>query len=282
MKLMKRFWVLMLLVSFLSCKKESNNPTPKDETYLNVAYGTDTAQKMDVYLPGVRSITETKVLIVIHGGAWFSGDKSEFTEFVPALKKRLSNYAMFNINYRLAKVGGNFFPTQEDDVKAAVNYIYSKAEEYKINKDKIVLLGASAGAHLALQEAYKNDQGKIKAVVDFFGPADMTALYNFSPSITRSLMQLLLSGAPTSNPQMYQLSSPINFVSAQSPPTIILHGGKDDVVPIASSVQLKDKLQANGVITVMYTYPNEGHGWFGPTLEDSFDKIAAFLLSQVK
>ena len=215
---------------------------------------------------------------MVHGGAWESGDKADFNEYIPVFKQRLPNYAIFNINYRLAVLPStNLFPTQETDVKAAFSFISGKAGEYKFNLDKLAVLGASAGGHLALLQTYKNAGPKVKALVDMFGPTDITALYNASNSITQLGLKYLLNGTPASNATLYQSSSPINYVTSQSPPTLILHGGADPLVPIAQSTALKEKLETAGVTVQMVTYPLEGHSWTGASLADTYDKITAFL-----
>ncbi|MDQ6610111.1 MAG: alpha/beta hydrolase [Bacteroidota bacterium] len=255
-----------------------NVQTLTEQTITDVSYGSDPAQKMDVYLPADRTVATTKVFIMIHGGAWESGDKIDFNEYIPVFKQRLSNYAIFNINYRLTTLPfANTFPTQENDVKAAFDFIIKKATAYKFNADKLAVLGASAGGHLALLQAYKNAAPKVKALVDMFGPTDMIALYNSSPPLTQTGMNYLLNGTPSSNPTLYQSSSPINYVTAQSPPTLILHGGVDPLVPIAQSTALKNKLVTAGVPVQMVTYPLEGHGWTGASLSDTYDKITGFL-----
>ncbi|HVK97257.1 MAG TPA: alpha/beta hydrolase, partial [Flavisolibacter sp.] len=237
--------------------------------------------RMDIYLPANRSADSTRVLVIIHGGAYTSGDKTEFNAYIPSIKQKLPGYAIFNINYKLAAGNVNAFPTQENDVKAALDFVVSKAAEYTVNGDKLVLLGASSGAHLALLQAFKYPVPKVKAVVDFFGPTDFVTLYNAAPRFTQIGLQLLLSGTPVANPDVYSRSSPINFVGSDSPPTIIFHGQKDDIVPISQSTSLKIKLDASGVPNQIFIYPNESHGWFGATLDDSFNKIAAFLLTHV-
>lgn len=267
---------------FIACQKETNtaeNNTSVAKTILNVSYGSDTAQRMDVYLPANRNTTDTKVLVMIHGGAWTTGDKTDFNEYLPVFKQRLPGYALFNINYRLASLPSvNIFPTQEEDVKAAIASILSKETEYSFNKNKLVLLGASAGAHLALLQSYKNSSPKINAVVDMFGPTDMVSLYNsFTDPLERAISQALLNGTPTTNPTGYQASSPINFVTAQSPPTLILHGGQDPLVPLAQSTALKAKLETAGVPVQMVVYPSEGHSLTGQNLLDAYDRITAFL-----
>jgi acetyl esterase/lipase len=283
---MKRWFPVFCLAFVISCQKENNggnNSTPATEqTILNVAYGTNAEQKMDVYLPAGRTTTSTKVMILIQGGAWSTGDKTDFAAYVDTLKKRQPDYAIFNINYRLATTSGNFFPTQENDVKAAYDFVVSKSNEYKVSQ-KIVLLGASAGGHLALLQAYKQlAPVKAKAVIDFFGPTDMVEMHNnpVNPLLV-PVIQTLLGGTPAINPTLYQQSSPINFVAVESPPTIILHGGVDPLVAVSQSTSLDAKLFTKGVVHQYVFYPTEGHGWTGATLTHSFNAIQAFLAANV-
>ncbi|MBC7873817.1 MAG: prolyl oligopeptidase family serine peptidase, partial [Ferruginibacter sp.] len=155
--------------------------------------------------------------------------------------------------------------------------------EYAVS-DKLVLLGASAGGHLALLQAYKYATPvKIKAVIDFFGPADLAEMYNNPASIFAppALLATVIGATPTSNPAIYQQSSPINFVTAQSPPTIILQGGVDPLVAPTQSLSLKTKLDAMGVVNQYVFYPTETHGWSGANLTHSFNAIQTFLSANV-
>jgi acetyl esterase/lipase len=283
-----RILVLLAFVTlFFSCTK---NNTPLDpqaivaSNSLNVPYGTDPLQKMDMYLPAGRTTATIKVVIIIHGGGWNLGDKSDMTSYVEPLQNFLPGYAVFNINYRLAASVSTIFPTQENDVKAAIDFINSKRAEYNIS-DKFVLLGVSAGAHLSLLQAYKYSTPKIKAVVDFFGPTDMAAMYNDPASIfvPASDIALLFGGAtPATNPTIYAQSSPITFVNAQSVPTIILHGGLDALVKVSQATSLRDKLALNNIVHQYVFYPNEAHGWAGANLLDSYLKIQTFLNTNVQ
>ena len=136
---------------------------------------------MDIYLPADRRVDSTKILVMIHGGGWTTGDKSDFTSSVDTLKKRLPDYGIFNINYRLSTGINNPFPTQETDVQAAVRYIYGKASDYQVSYKKFVLMGASAGGHLAMLQGYKDSiPVKPQAIVSFFGPSDLLDMY-FNP-----------------------------------------------------------------------------------------------------
>ncbi|MDQ6843590.1 MAG: alpha/beta hydrolase [Bacteroidota bacterium] len=287
---MKKIFLLFFftpVVVFFSCQKSidpGNQPQNINaKTVLNVSYGIDPLQNMDVYLPADRSVSSTKVLIMIHGGAWESGDKTDLSEYVDTMKIRLPGYAIFNINYRLSINGVNTFPAQENDTKAALQYIVDNAANYLISK-KIVLLGVSAGGHLALLQGYKYNTPVVpKAIVSFFGPTDITAMYNdpADPLIPPELA-IIVGKTPAQDPALYASSSPVNFVSSSSPPTILLHGGQDPLVKPSQAVTLQAKLQAAGVSNEYVFYPDEGHGWFGPHLTDSFNKIQAFLAANVQ
>ncbi|HMO31898.1 MAG TPA: alpha/beta hydrolase [Lacibacter sp.] len=270
---------LFLLLALAGCKKKDQPAGNAAQVLLNVSYGSHARHRMDVHLPANRSETNTPVLIMIHGGGWTEGDKADFAPFVDTLKRRLPHYAIFNINYRLAGNGLHLFPAQEEDVKQCVDFIYSRREAYKIS-GRFAMAGASAGGHLALLHSYKyNTPVKIKAVVDFFGPTDLTAFYNNPPSFLVPLLLLNVTGTtPALSPSLYQQSSPLTFAVAGSPPTIILQGGADVVVPPSQSILLRDRLAAVGVPHEYVFYPAGGHGdWNAATYADAFSKIERFL-----
>src|SRR5918993_4509245 len=202
---MKNVLFLLMVMGLISCKKgDDKDPVVIEpaKNHLEVAYGSDPEQTMDIYLPAGRSADTTKLILMIHGGAWISGDKSEFTPYISKLQQLFPGYAIANMDYRLASVAGNFFPTQENDVKAAIDFLLSKRTQYLFS-DKMVLFGASAGGHLSALQAYKNANPRIRVVVDMFGPTDMVDLYNAANFQTQAAMQLLMNGTPASNPTMY-------------------------------------------------------------------------------
>jgi acetyl esterase/lipase len=270
-------------IIFISACKKNDSPDPgsQESVTKNVSYGTHTQQKMDVYLPANRSTATTKVMIMIHGGGWNTGDKTDLDIYVDSLRKREPSYAVFNLNYRLANTP-DLFPAQENDVKAAVEFIYSRRNEYNIS-DKFVLLGASAGAHLALLQGYKHTTTiRPKAIVDFFGPTDLVELYNNPPNpLVQPLLISVTGGNPTTHATIYAESSPINYVTPASPPTLILQGGLDIIVGVSQSALLNIRLFTAAITHQLISYPTEGHGWTGANLTDSFNKIQAFLTANV-
>lgn len=288
MKIKNTLFAFATLLILSSCKHEevTDNTDPSiAKTIVNVSYGADPLQKIDVYLPANRSTTTTKVIILIHGGSWISGDKTDFNAIVDTLKKRMPDYALFNINYRLfGLLNNNVFPTQENDVKAAIEFINNNAATYHISK-KFVLIGASAGGHLAMLQGFKNTMPvKVKAIVSFFGPSDMADMYNNpAPGTPPEGIAILLNGTPGTNPALYEQSSPVTFINATSPPTILLHGGTDDLVKPSQSVAVQNKLDAAGVINQYVFYPAAGHGdWDAATYADAFNKIQVFLAANVE
>jgi acetyl esterase/lipase len=280
---MKMLLALLLSMSiFTTCNRAQESAgiqkSVPAKTFLNVAYGKDTLQRMDLHLPGNRSADSTPVIVLIHGGGWAGGDKSEFAAVVPVLQQKLPQYAIVNMNYRLANQITNHFPTQENDVQAALQFLVNGAGEYGISKN-IVLLGASAGAHLALLQAYKHNTPVVpKAVVSFFGPTDMTELYNRQSNAYYQMgLQLLIGGTPATKPGVFLQASPIHFAGKQKVPTLMLHGGKDGLVPVSQSKALKEKLDKSGVPADLVVYPADGHGWYGANLTNSYERIEAFL-----
>jgi acetyl esterase/lipase len=284
---MKTIFTLITIMSiFTACNRAEEQPIvlPTNQPYVarNVGYGSDTLQRMDVYLPANRNAASTPALVLIHGGGWTGGSKTEFDAYIDTLQRRLPEYAIFNIDYRLAN-GNNLFPTQEQDVKAAIDFISSKASSYSISTNHVSLLGFSAGGHLALLQGYKYGTPKVKAVIDFFGPTDLVTMYN-NPwhQLVPYALQMITGATPQSKPELYRNSSPVNFITPQTPPTLILHGGLDNIVDISQSRLLKTKLDAVGVANELIVYPNERHGWYGSNLTHSFNQVERFLRQNVR
>lgn len=282
------FLPLLLYMSLLTSYQQNDNTIFATNENLpakiisDLAYGKDAKQKMDVYLPEGRSGDSTYSLILIHGGGWNSGNKSDFASYIDSFRRRIPGYAIFNINYRLFN-GGHRFPSQEEDIRAAMEFIASRTGEFNVAKDKFILLGASAGAHLALLQAYKNNDPAIKAVIDFFGPTDLTSMYEnpWHPYVTMAL-EMITGTTPSKNAGLYKESSPVSYIKPSSPPTLIFHGAKDQVVDVSQSKLLREKLDKAGVKNELVIYPSHRHGWYGTSLSNSFDRIESFLKENVK
>lgn len=282
-----RFLVPVLFLFFLwscdSSKDEDPDGLLPALNLVNQAYGTDPKQTLDVYLPAGRSNKETPVLVYIHGGGWIDGSKSEFLGFQSLLEKSFPGYAFVSIDYRLFNFnnGSNKFPTQENDVLKSIEYILSKTTDWNIS-NKIILAGASAGAHLALLHSYKHqDIGNIQAVIAFFPPTDLASFYNFN-SNTSTLLAILIGGAPAEQPRIYSASSPVTFINENSIPTVFFHGTTDNVVPISQSEILKKELESFSVPFLYKSIPGQGHGFTEATYATSIQEASLYLKTVLK
>jgi acetyl esterase/lipase len=274
---------VLAIVFFLSaCSTEPDiNPdflVAKD--LLNESYGTDPRQNMDVYLPEGRSPSDTPLLIYIHGGGWIDGDKSEFLQVKSFLESEFPSYAFVSLNYRLFDfvTSTNGILDQEQDIITAFDYIESNLSEWNISGE-FVISGASAGGHLALLHAYKNNTSDLKAAVVFFPPTELTELYAFN-NITALGLTALLGGTPTSANSIYFSVSPIAHIDPSDVPTIIFHGDLDTVVPISQSELLEQKLKEENVRHQFTVVQGQGHGFtpqtYAALMKESKEFIGEF------
>lgn len=263
--------IVILLVLISGCKKAVNNPIleplkAKDD--LNISYGTNTRNTLDIYLPEARD-KNTPVIILIHGGSWFEGDKGMFTDLAKYWRDR--GYAAATMNYRLTRTAeNNIHPAQVNDIAKAIEFISSKANDWQVSSDKFALQGASAGAHLSLLYTYKyNTDNKVKAVISLAGPTDLAGMQGASPQQAQ-VVSWLIGTIFQANPTAYADASPITHVSAKSKPTLIFHGKLDVVVPYQQSEDLRNRLDQYGIDKKLVLYPDTGHEVLNLTNTASF------------
>lgn len=289
MKLLAR---IVLIGAALTAACQSSTTVPPVQsmdasqaaTLLDVSYGTDAQQKMDIYLPANRSRTTTPLLVLIHGGAWVEGDKVDLNDLVKGMQTIFPTYAIANINYQLNTSRQKNFPTQENDIQTAVAKVLAKADEYVVSS-KVITMGFSAGAYLALMYAYKRPTAGviILAAISFVGPTDMTRLYSDTPSQeVRDLLPIMIGTFPDANPADYQYYSPVTFATTTTCPTLLFYGGKDDLVPASQGEILQAKLLSLNIAHQLTIYPNDGHAFSGDNYFDAFSKSKTFLEKNIK
>lgn len=253
-----------------------------DSVYLtDVAYGEDEKEKMDLFLPAGRNEHTTPIIILIHGGAWNGGNKSQFTPFIPFLQKKWPEVAFVNMNYRLAN-GTTVTHTEiTEDIRRVIDHLMQHRDKYHIS-DKIALMGASAGGHLAMLYAYKHNKHKrIKAVSNIFGVGDLAQKDWYdsnNPLLGGDLKDMFTRYAGKGwDVPLYKSLSPYYVVTAKNyVPTITFHGTDDKVVPIMQSEQLIEKFKSLGVEYAYYPYPGQGHGFDMLYYLQVVDKTIAF------
>lgn len=280
-------YVLVLFaVSLFGCQPDPIDPPPPpagpltDTTIQNISYGTNASQKFDLGLPAGRT-SATPLVVVVHGGGWSTGDKSELTWLLNGLKQR--GFAVANINYRLTLNTSDNYKMQVDDLDSAVQYTLRLSTVHTFNGQKLYIVGHSAGGHLSLAYAYtRNSNGKIKAAGSLAGPTDLFAMsyYNFNiyNLILQPFLGLPLIPVTTASEQRYKSCSPQYQATAAAPPTIFFHGDIDPVVTIDQSTSMVAKLNTLGVGKKMITYPLTFHDWWTDAVKtaNTMDELKAW------
>lgn len=233
---------------------------------------------LDAYLPDNRN-SNTKVIVYIHGGSWVQGDKKEFPKALIDELVGKRKYALASLNYRLVKDGKNTFPAPVEDVKKALAFIAANAAEYKYDGNSFALIGASAGAHLAMLYAYGYDSLKqVKTVVDIFGPTDLSDETVRQPGSESNAIIVNFLGTPDTAAKIVKEASPyFRLTGATGVPTIIFHGTADELVQVNQSEKLYKKLQDLGIPSQIKLYPGEKHELRPPVAADVFAGMIAWL-----
>jgi acetyl esterase/lipase len=271
--------------------------------YKNVTYSTEGGKPilLDLFVPA-NAQAKLPLVIWIHGGAWKIGTRTDCFG-----KKLLKNgYAVACIDYRLSDEA--IFPAQIYDVKGAVRWLRKNADTYKLDEKNFGAWGDSAGGHLSALLGVSGDvkelegkantgySSKVKAVVDWFGPTDFLKV---TPKWFETLPQgelmpyelyydgaLDVIGQPPNTPLdktnlLVKQINPITHVTKDDPPILIMHGDKDDVVPINQSKLLYDALKSAGVDVTFQVVKDGGH-WPGFGEEQVKQFVLPFLDKHLK
>jgi acetyl esterase/lipase len=240
--------------------------------------------RMDIYMPPNTGML-TPVVINIHGGGWNKGQKESQRGFNTFFK---AGYAVANVAYRLT--GHTPAPAAVEDVRCALVYLINNAQSLNIDVNKIVVMGGSAGGHLALMAGMlgndkrfdtncKTDKEiKVAAIVDKYGITDVWD-WGYGPIKTSKSATSWLGNR--ANDKKFAASvSPITYVNKNTPPVYIVHGDADPTVPYQQSENLYKKLQEAGVKSKFVTVEGGLHGKFDKEKNSEINKdIIEFLKS---
>lgn len=263
----------------------------------DVTYAVAGAEKLqlDVAMPATPG--PHPAVVCLHGGAWRSGSRKELSrgsrwyDFgVPgkSLTEVLAarGFVAVSVGYRFAP--DNKFPAQIEDAKTAVRFLRANAAKFRIDPGRIAALGFSAGGHLAALlgtadesagfdgTLYPEQSSRVQCVVDFFGPSDLT-LYTQTPGVEGMYFAPLLGGRSRDKIELYKRASPIEYVSKDDPPFLIVQGTLDLLVPAIHSERLHERLTAAGVESKLVTVKGKGHGWGGPDAARTTEAAIRFL-----
>ena len=228
--------------------------------HIGVAYGDAKNQKMNIYLPA-EGDGPFPVIFFLHGGGWQGGSRSD-TQVKPFLHGIDRGYAVISCGYRLMPEVN--YPDNLYDVKAALRFIQKNAADYMLDTTRLVIAGASAGAHLAMMTAFTQGMPAfegcddfsspvIKAVVNQFGPTDFASenlhyeesgypRMNPPAPVGHCTVDKLLNADTSINPSLMNFVSPIHNIHKDIPPVLILHGKYDPMVPYQQATTLYEKI----------------------------------------
>jgi len=237
-------------------------PVPESvELQADVEYGKvgDRSLVLDLYSPKDRS-KPLPGLIFIHGGGWKGGKKDDYRVYGIHYAQR--GYVVASVGYRLS--GEAIYPAAVNDVKCAVRWMRASAEKIGVDPDRLGVIGGSAGGHLSMMVGYSSDvpelegdggnagvSSRVQAVVDIYGPVDLTTDFVRQNQDAGSLTRRFFGGPIDEKLELFQQGSPINYVTKDDPPTLILHGTIDDTVPIDQGDMLAAKLEE---LKIPYVY----------------------------
>lgn len=249
--------------------------------------------KLDVYLSRVKAEKLLPAMIVVHGGSWNAGERSDYPLWNEWLARQ--GYAVFDIDYRIAPQPN--WQTATGDVKCAVSWVKANASRYGVDAGRVALLGRSAGGHLALLAAYSTGEAalapscssstapdlSVQAVVSFYAPTDLRWGYEH-PANERVLdgsgkIRALIGGTPDSAAEAFALASITSHVNRQTPPTLLFHGGHDQLVRDENMSLLAERLGQQHISHRAVFIPYAQHA-FDYNFDGWGSQIARRLISQ--
>ncbi len=294
--------LLLVTVGTAACSSAKDKPPPTVYYRSNyavkwdVAYGEHPRHRMDLYLrgdwhaPGRRINVRMKgpqppTIVFSYGSSWFFGDKRTWEHFLSPFLQR--GYNVVNVNYRV-KAG---IPNATADVRQALLHLAKHNDRYKLDLNRVVLVGASAGAYMwTLLGAAKNsgkpefslpDALRIAGVVSIAGGGTRCQgiyhlLKNHKKKFWRDVAATLVEDVSKVDETLAH-HCPINYFDAGDPPLFITYGEKDQFVTPALVDELVAKLDKHAIPYRRVAYPDSGHGFLGKDYAAMFDRIFEFL-----
>ena len=233
--------------------KQAGPLADKPIRHRDQAYGTsgDNQQRFDIFLPAGCSGGRMPLVVWIHGDTWRQGSKSD----CPLEWLISEGYAVASIGYRLSDTA--VFPAQLDDCRAALKTITDSADVWGIDRARICVVGSAAGGHLASLVGFANPT-RVSAVCAVAAPTHLPTL-GAEHDRANSPASLLIGGPLLEFREAAQQASPLTHISADDPPCLLVHGDRDQTIPVDQSIRLDAALRAAGVESTLLVLAGAGH-----------------------
>ncbi|MFC1966339.1 alpha/beta hydrolase fold domain-containing protein [Chloroflexota bacterium] len=245
-------------------------PNTTVEVTKDVEYGraSDIPLLLDIHTPGTPIATPMPAIIFIHGGGWDSGDKSEKPCVIKFSHLATHGFFVASINYRLS--GEAPFPAAVEDSKCAIRWLRANADKYNVDPQRIGVAGYSAGGHLAMMVGLVDEtaglegnggwgefSSRVQAVCSYYGPSDFVSTYYEKGSRPSNIK--FLGGTMEEKPEIYKTASPINYVTKDDPPLLLVHGELDETVSYNQSEEMYQAYQRAGLEAELIKVNYAGH-----------------------
>ncbi|MEX1040890.1 MAG: alpha/beta hydrolase [Pirellulaceae bacterium] len=287
---------LLLSLGLLACRGQGEEIRLEE----GITYQEVEGQSLQLDMAHPEGEGPFPALVFIHGGGWTGGNRQAFRGPIQEAAGR--GYVAVSISYRLmtfdmekkeTTTAKPIFPTQIHDCKAAVRWLKAHAEKYHVDSDRIGVIGASAGGHLALlvglagKEAdlegsgpHLDQSSDVQAVVNIFGPTEMVTAHQ--GSTLAWIFRLFMGGTPEETPETYKAASPVTYVRAGAPPILTLHGDQDPVVPVQQAELLDERLKEAGAPHTLMILKGQGHGFAAAAQQKANEATWKFFAKHLK
>ncbi len=272
-----RLCVLLFLLVPLLARGQTAPAGLRDLDYVGDG---DPRHKLDLYLPENKDGKPSPLVVFIHGGGWSAGSKDGAQPLWGLIQG--TAYAGASINYRLTQQAQ--FPAQIHDCKAAIRFLRGNAKKYNLDPNKICAFGMSAGGHLVSLlgvtggvKALEGDLGqnldqssRVTCVMDFCGPSNFHTFDGHGSIIDvndpKGVLAKLIGGPLRDKGDMARYASPVNYLTQDDAPFLIIHGDKDNIVPHTQATELDAALDAAKIPSTLLTGTDGGHVFFSAPL----------------
>ena len=245
--------------------------------------------KMDIIYPEDSTGKVYPCIVWICGGGWLRLDKSAHLAYLSRLAER--GFAVASVEYRTSNEG--VYPMQLQDVKAAIRYLRAHAERFRIDTDRVGVMGESAGGYLTCMAALDNDpandvgdyldqSSQVQAACPWYPPTNVSSFpYDDVVKAAMSPESQLLGYNVMTNKEDAVKQSPVSRVTPAAPPFLIIHGTQDRTVPFTQSEELYDVLEKAGCDVTLLALDGADHADLMFFQDETWERIVQFFADKL-